>query len=155
MVRGRRSRFTLESSRLRKLLRHPVRMTRSKALELGCRYVGHSMERATRLDHYVLSTGIAPSVVKIDTEGADLEVLRGLTGTMETHRPIITAEVGDIEVEGAPRSRDVVAFVLEHGYTCFQMSGSELIPHQLQQRYEYDNLVFVPAEEAGRLRPHW
>lgn len=56
------------------------------------------------IDGYVASRGLAPDVMKIDTEGSDLQVLQGSTNTLRQHRPLIVfeswqaqrANVGDV-----------------------------------------------------------
>ena len=110
----------------------------------GSQLVAKYTITAVRLDDYVNSRGLAPSVIKIDAESAEFEVLRGLTATIEKHRPIITLEVGDFGIEGAPASRDVIEFVLERGYMPFQIQDRELVPHLLKERYDYDNVMLLP-----------
>ena len=46
-----------------------------------------------RLDDHVARTGIAPSILKIDVETHEPEVLAGATETIRTHRPWIVVEV--------------------------------------------------------------
>lgn len=60
------------------------------------------------LDYYP-----APTVLKIDVEGAELEVLEGATRLFETSRPIVIIEVGS-----AAAAR-VTAFFRERGYELY------------------------------------
>jgi hypothetical protein len=46
------------------------------------------------LDSYVEANGIAPDLLKIDTEGNELNVLRGALGTIKRHAPVIVLESG-------------------------------------------------------------
>jgi FkbM family methyltransferase len=46
----------------------------------------------TRIDRYVQETGLVPSLIKIDTEGTELLVLKGAAATIEQHRPILVLE---------------------------------------------------------------
>lgn len=41
------------------------------------------------LDHYVQQTGIIPTVINMDVEGAEFEVIKGAENTIREHRPII------------------------------------------------------------------
>jgi FkbM family methyltransferase len=62
----------------------------------------------------------SPDVLKIDVEGAELEVLQGATKLLSTRRPIVVCEVSE---EG---SRDVTALLQSHGYTLFDGSKPRL-----------------------------
>jgi FkbM family methyltransferase len=44
------------------------------------------------LDHAVERIGAVPQLIKIDVEGAEIGVLRGATGTLRAHQPIILFE---------------------------------------------------------------
>jgi len=46
----------------------------------------------TTIDGYVRKTGLVPSFIKIDTEGTELEVLKGAAATIEAHKPILVLE---------------------------------------------------------------
>jgi FkbM family methyltransferase len=43
---------------------------------------------------------LAPSLVKIDAEGAETKVLQGMAGVLETHRPIVLCEIHE---QGPPQ----------------------------------------------------
>lgn len=47
----------------------------------------------TTVDQYVAMTGIAPSIIKIDTETFEPDVLAGARETMRAHRPWLLVEV--------------------------------------------------------------
>jgi FkbM family methyltransferase len=55
----------------------------------------------------------SPSVLKIDVEGAELEVLRGASRLFETARPIVICEVG------SSTQADVTAFFRSQGYQLY------------------------------------
>lgn len=58
-----------------------------------------------------------PTVVKIDTEGAELEVLRGMTATIGRHAPAIVCEMHG-------RNVDFVALAEELGYAVSNLDGT-------------------------------
>jgi FkbM family methyltransferase len=49
--------------------------------------------RTARLDDE-LPEGFAPALIKVDVEGAELQVLRGATRTLAEHRPVVVFEHG-------------------------------------------------------------
>jgi FkbM family methyltransferase len=63
------------------------------------------------LDGYVERTGREPTVVKIDVEGHEREVLRGARRTLERSRPVVVVELLDLE-----RSREADALLRGLGY---------------------------------------
>ncbi|MCC6526556.1 MAG: FkbM family methyltransferase [Polyangiaceae bacterium] len=101
--------------------------------------------RARALDRYVEEAGVAPDFVKIDVEGAEPDVLRGFDHTLRDKRPMLSLEVGDKDIPGVVRSRDVVQSLIDRGYRALQFERGHLVPHLIRERYDYENLLFVPA----------
>ncbi|MEX2219329.1 MAG: FkbM family methyltransferase [Phycisphaerales bacterium] len=103
---------------------------------------------ATTIDGFVASSGVAPDVLKIDTEGAELDVLAGmerlLTGRDGLKRPMLTLEVGDVGGPDISPSRGVVQAILSHGYQGYEVREGRLVEHTPRDRYEYTNLLFRP-----------
>ena len=94
-----------------------------------------------------------PTVVKIDAESAELQVLQGLEMTLLGEiKPVITLEVGDLQVSEAKLSRDVITWLLDRDYKAFEFVGNQLVPHVLRPQYEYDNLIFLPNSRISTLK---
>lgn len=107
----------------------------------------------TTVDHYVEESGQLPRLIKIDAEGAELQVLQGAAATIESARPLITVEVGDTAQDRT--SRSALEFALELGYTPYELHDQGVRPHTPQQFYEYGNLLLVPSgHEPPALRAH-
>jgi FkbM family methyltransferase len=71
-----------------------------------------------RLDDYVARTGAVPSVIKVDTETTEAQVLAGAERTIREHRPWILTEV----LYGL--SEDGLHSVMDqHGYTIYHLNG--------------------------------
>lgn len=96
----------------------------------------------TTVDAYVRSTGIAPRLIKIDAEGAEVEVLRGATETLASARPLVTIEVGDV-VGG--ESRAAIDYAVECGYAPFDMTSDGTPPHEVPDTYSYGNILLRPS----------
>lgn len=98
----------------------------------------------TSIDAYAAATGSIPTLVKIDAEGAELEVLRGAANTLTLHRPFVTIEVGDAEAD--PHSRRAIEMAGQLGYAPFDMTADGIRPHTPQETYSYGNVLLVPPD---------
>ncbi|MBN1979287.1 MAG: FkbM family methyltransferase [Anaerolineae bacterium] len=106
--------------------------------------------QTTTVDEYVKSTQAKPDFVKIDAESTEMEVLKGMEETLAERKPIVSLEVGDMDVPGAPRSRDTISHLLERGYCAYEYRGGRIVPHQLRDRYAYADILFLP-DKAHRV----
>jgi hypothetical protein len=95
-------------------------------------YLAHVTEKATGL--HILSMPLdglslprSVRLVKIDAEGHELSVLRGMTGLLERDRPALIVEVSSDESK---------EFLIRRGYEMERMPGSP-------------NCVFRPYEAAN------
>jgi len=101
--------------------------------------------QAVTLAGYITTSQVKPDVIKIDTEGAELSILRGLEPAFDSCRPILTIEVGDSTAVGdMPRSRPVVDWLLAHGYRLTDFKDGKFVSHRPQNVYQYSNLVCFP-----------
>lgn len=91
------------------------------------------------IDDYVRETGIAPELVKIDVEGAELLALDGMAYTLDTFRPELIIEVMPETV------RPVIARLESHGYGCLVIDDFEntLAPFDGDLRFSR-NLLATP-----------
>lgn len=82
------------------LTRHPGGATIARD-EQPSDVLCHTPVPVVAIDDLVASERIQPpSVVKIDVEGAELDVLRGMQATMAAHGPAIVCELDDARTEG-------------------------------------------------------
>ena len=100
--------------------------------------------QAVRLDDFAKTHG-TPDVIKLDVEGVESFVLRGMNGILERSRPVVMMEVGDniTEKTGNVCSRENVDYLLERGYVAWTYGGKEPQQHIPQETYHAGNLVFV------------
>ena len=68
--------------------------------ELG-RAVGAETVALTTLDAWCAKTGVVPTVMKVDAEGSEPEVVAGGAGTISRHRPVIVMEFWPAALSGA------------------------------------------------------
>lgn len=80
----------------------------------------------TTIDAVLADPGILPpTVVKIDVEGAELAVLKGMTETIARHRPTIICEIDDGDAdEYASKRRSCVEYLESSGYHVIQLPDS-------------------------------
>lgn len=86
------------------------------------------------VDRLCAERGIVPSIVKIDVEGAEAEVLRGARATLSAHRPIICLELHFDVLER--RGESVGALLGELaaiGYRFESPAGRPLTPWRLRR----------------------
>ena len=91
--------------------------------------------------------------IKLDVEGAELDVLKGASSLLsQSWRPVLMIEVYDIRTKpwGYP-AREIVQFIAERGYTWFRLEESgKPVPMDLASPSFDANLVAVPIERMQR-----
>ncbi|MBX3390993.1 MAG: FkbM family methyltransferase [Phycisphaeraceae bacterium] len=106
----------------------------------------HFQVDAITIDGYIERTGAKPNLLKIDAEGAELEILKGMEKTLREVRPIVTLEMGDVgAAKGTRTSRPVVDHILARGYKGYEYKNGARSEHTPLETYPYTNLVFMPA----------
>lgn len=110
-----------------------------------------------RLDDYLQRHGIERvDFVKMDVEGAELEVLKGAVQLLQRRpRPVWMVEVQDIRTEPwGYQAAEIVRFLEAFGYSWFapQPEG-HLVPVACDQERFDGNFVAVPVERLGEIQP--
>jgi hypothetical protein len=100
---------------------------------------------AISIDQYVRETGVTPSFIKLDAEGAELKIIAGMSETLQRARPLLTVEVGDGPQDDTSKSRLLLDTMLANGYRAWEARGRDIVPHQLQSKYRYNNILLRPA----------
>lgn len=106
------------------------------------------------LDEYLAKSAISSvDFMKLDVEGAELDVLKGATQLLHSNpRPILLVEVYDIRTEPwGYRASEIVRFLNGIGYCWFSLS-EDGVPHPIAaDEKKYDaNLVAIPQERVQR-----
>lgn len=102
------------------------------------------------------------SIIKIDVEGAELEVIHGLSNTIISHRPFIICEVLPVYTENTnqgkfrkQRQTDVEFFLKSNKYKIFRISADgNLIPLDsfgIHSNLALCNYLFAPEEYSDKL----
>jgi FkbM family methyltransferase len=99
--------------------------------------------RTTTLDLFRERLGRRVSVLKIDAESAEREILKGARLLLKSDQPIIAAEVGD--TDGSRDSRLLVNEFLALDYAPWEFLSRRFVRHQVREVYSHDNLIWAPA----------
>lgn len=117
--------------------------------------------RTETLDSYVDRTGVAPNVVKIDTEGSEFCALMGGKRTVTEHRPTLIVEFNPASANSAHTSvTEYVGFLADLGYDLrvpkrnilgfYNFKKPEAFSEQKHARDFLTNVVCVPRERQSQ-----
>lgn len=95
------------------------------------------------LDSIVNELKIIPSLIKIDAESAELEIIKGGLETLSSYGPKIFIEVGDFENTGSSNSIKIIEALEALQYRVYEFKDEKFIPHQKRKdKYPSMSLYF-------------
>jgi hypothetical protein len=78
----------------------------------------------------ILEPEDTPDFIKIDTQGAELEILKGARNLLQRSAPLVLAETWCAEIySGMPLTHDVMAFMHDLGYQVFDLNVAAAWQH--------------------------
>lgn len=101
-----------------------------------------------RGDDVIEDMGITPTLIKIDTEGFESYVLKGLKKTIEQHRPAIVFELGDLSRRDFTTLDSIKSF-FPKGYSIHGILRSREYPSVIPYRDDrkFENLLAWPEDK--------
>lgn len=109
---------------------------------------GNKIEVQTEtLGDWCAKTKIKPSLIKLDTEGTESDILSQGEPVIAEYKPLILLEVGGGEAwsENTHKCLDLLE---KHDYNFFELNSLGLAtPHTRQKTYTYKNLVCIPKDK--------
>lgn len=100
------------------------------------------------LDSLILKHGVAPDLVKIDTDGFDLRVLKGAVETVTKYRPIIQIEVGKFWAFTHSSHSELLSMIDDWRYRGYVLQRRGLMavrgPEHLTSSKASFNLILLP-----------
>jgi FkbM family methyltransferase len=94
-----------------------------------------------------------PALAKIDVQGAELMVLRGMAGRLAALDAVIVETSTIATVKGGAEVADVVAFMRDHGFVLADVLGLKRRP--LDSATAQLDLLFVPQDSVLRADRRW
>lgn len=89
------------------------------------------------LDSFLIGKDLVPSLMKIDTEGYEVQVLNGAANTIRKHKPMIIFE----ENEGATKRVNIADFFESVGYSVFRL------PYLEGKKDQFEREEFLSSKE--------
>lgn len=91
--------------------------------------------------------------MKIDTEGADLQVIHGARFTLKKFSPYLMVEVfGLVQETDKDRDRKILSYLKQLGYKPYEFTQTGLRPYQLSKRQsQLINLFFAKDDQELRM----
>ena len=109
-----------------------------------------SVESIT-LDDYCDQYNLKPNFIKLDTEGAELNVVLGAKRIITKYKPIIAIEVWEYAIEKGDFKR-IYEFFSKYSYFCYQLAGNFKLIQISSSKGDFDrrfyNIVFIPKEST-------
>jgi hypothetical protein len=63
--------------------------------------------------------------------------------TIDKFHPIITIELGDMNVEDVPTSKELIKFLIDKGYQAYEYKDGKILPHVIRDElYSYMIIFF-------------
>jgi FkbM family methyltransferase len=98
----------------------------SNSLVRDGRSRGEYAVQVVKVDDFAAARGLAVDCLKIDVEGAELNVIEGASRTLESQRPVLALELHPaVLLQGGASLMSIWSILREHHYVVF--SGSTLV----------------------------
>jgi FkbM family methyltransferase len=96
---------------------------------------------------------VRPSLCKIDVQGAELMVLEGMTGRLDSIDAIVVETSTIASLKGGPEVHDIVRFMHEHGFVLADILGMARRP--LDGATAQLDVLFLPDDSPLRQDRRW
>lgn len=117
---------------------------------------GFPDDHPEKIKHYKIQVDIkvgddllqkaAPRLIKIDVEGAEVSVLKGLSKLIDQHRPLILAEYVPEHISRFNKSfEDILLIAKEHSYKVFKLGSIKINGNH--------NLSLIPVKNSKIAKP--
>ena len=94
------------------------------------------------LDSFRATLGQRISLIKIDAESAEAQIIDGASALLKMDQPLLSLEVGDLGHQSAGAA--LIKLLQQQSYEPWEFKRGQFARHQIAQNYSYDNLIFAP-----------
>jgi len=96
-------------------------------------------------DDFCNDLKVVPDIIKIDTEGSELKVLRGIKDTLSKHHPIIFLEIHAQRIKDyGDNLRDICDLLKGIGYSATDcVSGNKITYDEIELSTEDTRIIFT------------
>jgi len=114
--------------------------------------IGSELVKLKCLDDLITEQSLLPpSIIKIDVEGAELQVLKGSKRTISEHQPIVIFEYSQAtSLDAGYDRRELLSFFNQDTYHVKGLDANEknleLIPHEQFGHSEIGNVILYPRK---------
>lgn len=86
------------------------------------------------------------SLIKIDAESSEFQVLSGLANTIKKYHPKIILEVGDYSINEVKNSSFLIKLIESFGYHSFELNKTtfQIVPYVIKNNESYKNILLIP-----------
>lgn len=96
------------------------------------------------------SRAFVPDVLKIDVEGHEIKVLRGLSKTIEKHKPLIFLELHPTRIlEEGDTLDDLINMLARQSYSAFTLAGQDFPAEELRRLSQDTRVLLRPLEAVA------
>lgn len=122
-------------------------------MEVGDRRIRRVERVSLRRFDTLFAEFARPALCKIDVQGAELMVLRGMSGLLSRIDAVIVEASTIATVHGGAELTDVISFMEAHGFVLADIVGMRRRP--LDDALAQLDLMFVPRDAACRADHRW
>ena len=107
--------------------------------------------KTTTLDKFIKNKHFVPTFIKLDVEGYESNILKGMTKVLNNDRPIFSVEMCK-HPEWKDNVNETFKLLIDKHYVSFEISPLGYLKPITQDNYETIDIVFVPMEKIDSIK---
>lgn len=104
------------------------------------------------IDRYCLENDVKPSIIKIDVEGLEADVLHGAKNIIQSYRPYLIMEINPLRLAAANTSGvQLLSILVDHNYRIFHIDLFQEFFKKRNYRYKWNGYTEVFIEDLNSI----